>query len=183
MSDTISFEMGSVDRPNRFQVNPVNHQKNNNDTENRKSYAPSAPETDAAASASASASAATDTNGPHKVYPRLTNSDGETMLEDDTFDATQLLKQQQQPRQQRWARRPWTIPYHTIPYLQSLFHFTCLLSINCCELWGIFRILLIVLFLFPFLISLFFLSVFFFLLFLFDPINNATFRSVTPVVP
>lgn len=99
MSDTISFEMGSVDRPNRFQVNPVNHQKNNNDTENRKSYAPSAPETDAAASASASA--ATDTNGPHKVYPRLTNSDGETMLEDDTFDATQLLKQQQQPRQQR----------------------------------------------------------------------------------
>lgn len=93
MSDTISFEMGSVDRPNRFQVNPVNHQKNNNDTENRKSYAPSAPETDATSA---------DSNGPHKVYPRLTNNDGgETMLEDDTFDATQLLKQQQQPRQQR----------------------------------------------------------------------------------
>lgn len=90
MSDTISFEMGSVDRPNRFQVNPVNHQKNNNDTENRKSHAPPANETDAAA----------DSNGPHKVYTRLTNSEGE-LLEDDTFDATQLLKQQQQPRQQR----------------------------------------------------------------------------------
>lgn len=89
MSDTISFEMGSVDRPNRFQVNPVNHQKNNNDTENRKSHAPSANETDAS-----------DSNGPHKVYSRLTNSEGE-LLEDDTFDATQLLKQQQQPRQQR----------------------------------------------------------------------------------
>lgn len=89
MSDTISFEMGSVDRPNRFQVNPVNHQKNNNDTENRKSHAPSANETDAS-----------DSNGPHKVYSRLTNSEGE-LLEDDAFDATQLLKQQQQPRQQR----------------------------------------------------------------------------------
>lgn len=186
MSDTISFEMGSVDRPNRFQVNPVNHQKNNNDTENRKSYAPSAPETDAAASASASA--ATDTNGPHKVYPRLTNSDGETMLEDDTFDATQLLKQQQQPRQQRWARRPWTyhtIPYHTISSIPSVtfpFHLSPVHqllrtlrnlshSVNCFASLSVSY--------FPFL-SFCFL---FFLLFLFDPINNATFRSVTPVVP
>ncbi|EDW69258.1 bumetanide-sensitive sodium-(potassium)-chloride cotransporter isoform X2 [Drosophila virilis] len=77
MSDTISFEMGSVDRPNRFQVNPVNHHKNNNDNEDRKSHAPPADE----------------------VYRRLTNIDGE-LLEDDTFDATQLLNKQQ-PRQQR----------------------------------------------------------------------------------
>ncbi|XP_017956901.1 bumetanide-sensitive sodium-(potassium)-chloride cotransporter isoform X2 [Drosophila navojoa] len=78
MSDTTSFEMASVDRPNRFQVNPVNHHKNNNDNnEDRKSHAPPADE----------------------VYRRLTNIDGE-LLEDDTFDATQLLNKQQ-PRQQR----------------------------------------------------------------------------------
>ncbi|KAH8371230.1 hypothetical protein KR093_006675 [Drosophila rubida] len=85
MSDTASFEMGSVDRPNRFQVNPVNHQKNNNENnENRKSHAlPTEP----------------DSDGPHEVYRRLTNIDGD-LLEDDTFDATQLLNKQQ-PRQQR----------------------------------------------------------------------------------
>ncbi|XP_030081506.1 bumetanide-sensitive sodium-(potassium)-chloride cotransporter isoform X2 [Drosophila hydei] len=77
MSDTTSFEMASVDRPNRFQVNPVNHHKNNNDNEDRKSHAPPADE----------------------VYRRLTNIDGE-LLEDDSFDATQLLNKQQ-PRQQR----------------------------------------------------------------------------------
>ncbi|KAH8307194.1 hypothetical protein KR044_007266 [Drosophila immigrans] len=85
MSDAASFEMGSVDRPNRFQVNPVNHQKNNNENnENRKSHAlPTDP----------------DSDGPHEVYRRLTNIDGD-LLEDDTFDATQLLNKQQ-PRQQR----------------------------------------------------------------------------------
>ncbi|KAH8406189.1 hypothetical protein KR215_006428 [Drosophila sulfurigaster] len=86
MSDTASFEMGSVDRPNRFQVNPVNHQKNNNENnENRKSHA--LPPTDP------------DSDGTHEVYRRLTNIDGD-LLEDDTFDATQLLNKQQ-PRQQR----------------------------------------------------------------------------------
>ncbi|KAM8708845.1 hypothetical protein ACLKA7_015762 [Drosophila subpalustris] len=87
MSETASFEMGSVDRPNRFQVNPVNHQKNNNDNDNnRKSHAPSVdPESD----------------GPHEVYRRLTNIEGD-LLEDDTFDATQLqLLNKQQPRQHR----------------------------------------------------------------------------------
>ncbi|XP_034482293.1 bumetanide-sensitive sodium-(potassium)-chloride cotransporter [Drosophila innubila] len=84
MSETASFEMGSVDRPNRFQVNPVNHQKNNNDNENRKSHA---------------SSADPDSDGPHEVYRRLTNIEGD-LLEDDIFDATQLLNKQQ-PRQQR----------------------------------------------------------------------------------
>ncbi|XP_032591153.1 bumetanide-sensitive sodium-(potassium)-chloride cotransporter isoform X2 [Drosophila grimshawi] len=79
MSDTTSFEMGSVDRPNRFQVNPVNHHKNNNDNGNgdRKSHPPPGEE----------------------VYRRLTNIEGD-LLEDDTFDATQLLNKQQ-PRHQR----------------------------------------------------------------------------------
>jgi len=38
-------------------------------------------------------------DGPHEVYRRLTNAEGE-LLEDDTFDATQMLNQHQ-PRQQR----------------------------------------------------------------------------------
>ncbi|KAH8397425.1 hypothetical protein KR222_003677 [Zaprionus bogoriensis] len=97
MSDTMSFEMGSVDRPNRFQVNPVNHQKNNNDTatESRKSqHAPSAPPADPSADAESN-------GGTHEVYRRLTNIEGD-LLEDDTFDATQLLNKQQ-PRQQRMS--------------------------------------------------------------------------------
>ncbi|XP_068149884.1 bumetanide-sensitive sodium-(potassium)-chloride cotransporter isoform X2 [Drosophila tropicalis] len=85
MSDTTSFEMGSAsDRPpNRFQVNPVNGNS-------RKSQNPPPDGADAGGG---------DSDGPHEVYRRLTNIDGE-LLEDDTFDATQMLNKQQ-PRQQR----------------------------------------------------------------------------------
>ncbi|XP_055845957.1 bumetanide-sensitive sodium-(potassium)-chloride cotransporter isoform X2 [Episyrphus balteatus] len=73
MSESTSFELGSVDRPTRFQVNPVNHRKN--DKDNGKD------------------------DVPHEVYRRLTNIDGEP-VEDDQFneDASQMP---QQPRTQR----------------------------------------------------------------------------------
>ncbi|EDW41250.1 GM24663 [Drosophila sechellia] len=92
MSDTISFELGSAaDRPpNRFQVNPVNGNS-------RKSQGADGPGSGSGAGAGAGAGAGED--GPHEVYRRLTNAEGE-LLEDDTFDATQMLNQRQ-PRQQR----------------------------------------------------------------------------------
>nr|XP_017034240.1 solute carrier family 12 member 1 isoform X1 [Drosophila kikkawai]XP_017034241.1 solute carrier family 12 member 1 isoform X1 [Drosophila kikkawai] len=92
MSDTISFELGSAaDRPpNRFQVNPVN----GNSRKTQDGFGP------APGSGSGSGDrGAGDDNGPHEVYRRLTNAEGE-LLEDDTFDATQMLNQHQ-PRQQR----------------------------------------------------------------------------------
>ncbi|KAH8380360.1 hypothetical protein KR009_010176 [Drosophila setifemur] len=88
MSDTISFELGSAaDRPpNRFQVNPVNGNS-------RKSQ-------DGSVVGSGSGSRGGNADeGPHEVYRRLTNADGE-LLEDDTFDATQMLNKHQ-PRMQR----------------------------------------------------------------------------------
>ncbi|KAH8296601.1 hypothetical protein KR054_008494 [Drosophila jambulina] len=92
MSDTISFELGSAaDRPpNRFQVNPVNG--NSRKAQDGFGSAPG--------SGAGSGDRGTgDDNGPHEVYRRLTNAEGE-LLEDDTFDATQMLNQHQ-PRQQR----------------------------------------------------------------------------------
>ncbi|XP_055915319.1 bumetanide-sensitive sodium-(potassium)-chloride cotransporter isoform X3 [Eupeodes corollae] len=74
MTEPTSFELGSaVDRPTRFQVNPVNHKKNDKDSGKE--------------------------DVPHEVYRRLTNIDGET-LEDDHFneDTSQIP---QQPRTQR----------------------------------------------------------------------------------
>ena len=73
MSESTSFELGSVDRPTRFQVNPVNHKKNDKDIGKD--------------------------DVPHEVYRRLTNIDGEP-VEDDQFneDASQMP---QQPRTQR----------------------------------------------------------------------------------
>lgn len=98
MSDTISFELGSAaDRPpNRFQVNPVNGNS-------RKSQGADGPGSGSGAGAGAGAGAGED--GPHEVYRRLTNAEGE-LLEDDTFDATQMLNQRQ-PRQQRWVSWVW----------------------------------------------------------------------------
>ncbi|XP_016966178.1 bumetanide-sensitive sodium-(potassium)-chloride cotransporter isoform X1 [Drosophila biarmipes] len=91
MSDTISFELGSAaDRPpNRFQVNPVNGNS-------RKSQGPDGP---GSGSGGGAAVGQGQDDGPHEVYRRLTNAEGE-LLEDDTFDATQMLNQHQ-PRQQR----------------------------------------------------------------------------------
>ncbi|XP_026845356.1 bumetanide-sensitive sodium-(potassium)-chloride cotransporter isoform X1 [Drosophila persimilis] len=85
MSDTTSFELGSAsDRPpNRFQVNPVNGNS-------RKTQV---------ATADGAGTGTGDSEGPHEVYRRLTNIDGE-LLEDDAFDATQMLNKHQ-PRQQR----------------------------------------------------------------------------------
>uniref|UniRef100_W8B4Z9 Bumetanide-sensitive sodium-(Potassium)-chloride cotransporter n=2 Tax=Ceratitis capitata TaxID=7213 RepID=W8B4Z9_CERCA len=76
MSDFSSYEMSSVDRPvNRFQVNPVNHNKPNETIQ---------------------------LDVPQEVYRRLVNSDGEP-LEDDTFneDATEILNKQNLQRTQR----------------------------------------------------------------------------------
>ncbi|XP_070136599.1 bumetanide-sensitive sodium-(potassium)-chloride cotransporter isoform X2 [Drosophila bipectinata] len=86
MSDTISFEMGSASErpPNRFQVNPVNGNS-------RKAQAPEG--------TTPGSGAGPGDEGPHEVYRRLTNAEGE-LLEDDTFDATQVLNQHQ-PRMQR----------------------------------------------------------------------------------
>lgn len=58
MSDLPAIEMGTVDRPNRFQVNPVN--KSNGNRED-------------------------DEEIPPEIYRRLQNSDGE-FIEDDTFN-------------------------------------------------------------------------------------------------
>ncbi|XP_055384360.1 bumetanide-sensitive sodium-(potassium)-chloride cotransporter isoform X2 [Condylostylus longicornis] len=68
MSDIPSFEMGSVDRPNRFQVNPVNHKNDGKDKNN------------------------SDTT-PQETYRRLPNNDGEP-IEDDAFneDTSQMVK-------------------------------------------------------------------------------------------
>lgn len=86
MSDTISFEMGSASErpPNRFQVNPVNGSS-------RKAQGPEG--------TTPGSGAGPGDEGPHEVYRRLTNAEGE-LLEDDTFDATQVLNQHQ-PRMQR----------------------------------------------------------------------------------
>ncbi|XP_070070342.1 bumetanide-sensitive sodium-(potassium)-chloride cotransporter isoform X1 [Drosophila takahashii] len=93
MSDTISFELGSsADRPpNRFQVNPVNGNS-------RKSQdGPGIGSGSGTGQGQGQGGLGED--GPHEVYRRLTNAEGE-LLEDDTFDATQMLNQHQ-PRQQR----------------------------------------------------------------------------------
>jgi len=102
MSDTISFELGSAaDRPpNRFQVNPVNGNS-------RKSQGSDGPGSGGGGVAGAGqghghGQGGHADDGPHEVYRRLTNAEGE-LLEDDTFDATQMLNQHQ-PRQQRWVR-------------------------------------------------------------------------------
>ncbi|XP_017043222.1 bumetanide-sensitive sodium-(potassium)-chloride cotransporter isoform X2 [Drosophila ficusphila] len=103
MSDTISFELGSAaDRPpNRFQVNPVNGSS-------RKSQAQDLPGSGSGVGTGTAGGgggggrgggAGAEDDGPHEVYRRLTNAEGE-LLEDDTFDATQMLNQHQ-PRQQR----------------------------------------------------------------------------------
>ncbi|XP_030372574.1 bumetanide-sensitive sodium-(potassium)-chloride cotransporter isoform X2 [Scaptodrosophila lebanonensis] len=94
MSEATSFEMGSVDRPpNRFQVNPVNHHKNKTDNNgSRRSH-------DGDGGGGGTGGGGAESDAPHEVYRRLVNSDGEP-LEDDTFDATQVLKKQQ-PRIQR----------------------------------------------------------------------------------
>nr|XP_036672379.1 solute carrier family 12 member 1 isoform X2 [Drosophila suzukii] len=99
MSDTISFELGSAaDRPpNRFQVNPVNGNS-------RKSQGSDGPGSGGGGVAGAGqghghGQGGHADDGPHEVYRRLTNAEGE-LLEDDTFDATQMLNQHQ-PRQQR----------------------------------------------------------------------------------
>ncbi|XP_016992132.1 bumetanide-sensitive sodium-(potassium)-chloride cotransporter isoform X1 [Drosophila rhopaloa] len=93
MSDTISFELGSAaDRPpNRFQVNPVNGNS-------RKSQGSDGPGSGSGAGAGGGGGGLGE-DGPHEVYRRLTNAEGE-LLEDDTFDATQMLNQHQ-PRTQR----------------------------------------------------------------------------------
>lgn len=91
MSDSISFELGSAsDRPpNRFQVNPVN----GNSRKPQDGFVPGSVSGDREAG---------DDSVPHEVYRRLTNAEGE-LLEDDTFDATQMLNQHK-PRLQRWVR-------------------------------------------------------------------------------
>lgn len=97
MSDYSTIEMGSVDRPpNRFQVNPVSHKSNKDKGNNTNSANTTASE------AGNTTTTSNEDNVPHEVYRRLTGSDGEP-LEDDTFneDAAQMLKAQQQPRQQR----------------------------------------------------------------------------------
>lgn len=91
MSEYLSIEMGTVDRPpNRFQVNPVNH-KNNNDKMITKN-----------STNSAISENINNDRAPHDMYRRLTGTDGEP-IEDDTFneDTSQLRKAQQQPRHQR----------------------------------------------------------------------------------
>lgn len=93
MSEYLSIEMGTVDRPpNRFQVNPVNH-KNNNDKMITKNS------TNSAVSENIN-----NDRAPHDMYRRLTGTDGEP-IEDDTFneDTSQLRKAQQQPRHQRYV--------------------------------------------------------------------------------
>ncbi|KAL5275699.1 SLC12A1 family protein [Megaselia abdita] len=66
MSDPPAIEMGTVDRPNRFQVNPVN--KSNGNRED-------------------------DEEIPPEIYRRLQNNDGE-LMEDDTFNenAPQIIQ-------------------------------------------------------------------------------------------
>ena len=71
MSELSAIELGAVDRPNRFQVNPVNHKNDNN--KDKKA----------------------DRNS-QEIYRRLPNTDGE-VLEDDTFneDHPQIVNKRQ----------------------------------------------------------------------------------------
>lgn len=94
MSDYTSLEMGSVDKPpNRFQVNPVNHNKPNLDNECRITI-----------NDNRNAHNQNSNDVPHEVYRRLLNNYGEAIEDDDdTFnlDDNQLRKIQQcnmQPR-------------------------------------------------------------------------------------
>lgn len=69
MSEFSSIELGLVDRPNRFQVNPVNHKNDGGKDKNN-----------------------INERNSQEIYPRLPNPDGET-IEDDTFneEATQIV--------------------------------------------------------------------------------------------